>query len=139
VLRAEAIGIDRARVQWAGFVIAGTFAAIAGSLFAFLKGSVFPDTLGIPVSVDGLVMVLLGGIETVSGAAIGAIVYKALSIWLMSQTDLSKLVLGALMVALVVIFPKGIVGTIEAFRSRARRDPAEAGVAIAAPAGARAE
>ncbi|MFG1394353.1 ABC transporter permease [Xanthobacter agilis] len=124
-LRAEAIGIDGKRTQWAAFMVAGTFAGIAGALFAFLKGSVFPETLAIPMSVDGLVMVLLGGIETVSGAVVGAVVYKALAIWLMSQTELSKLVLGGIIVLLVVAFPKGIVGFLEDWRHR--RPPAPNG------------
>jgi branched-chain amino acid transport system permease protein len=111
-LRGEAIGIDSKRMQWTAFVIAGAVAGIGGALFAYLKGSVFPDVLGIPLSVDALVMVLLGGVETVSGAIVGAIVYKALSIWLVSQTDWSKLVLGGFIVLIVVAFPKGIVGTI---------------------------
>src|SRR5437763_2631751 len=119
-LRSEAIGIDGKRIQWTAFVIAGTIAGVAGALFAYLKGSVFPDRLGISLSVDALVMVLLGGVETVSGAVIGAIVYKALSIWLVSQTDLSKLVLGAIIVLIVVAFPKGIVGMWESFRQRRR-------------------
>jgi len=121
-LRSEAVGINGKRVQWTAFVIAGTVAGIAGALFAFLKGSVFPDSLGISLSVDALVMVLLGGIETVSGAVTGAIVYKALSIWLVSQTDWSKLVLGAFIVLIVVAFPKGIVGMLETIRHR-RRPP----------------
>lgn len=120
-LRADAIGIDRKSTQWAALIVAGTFAGVAGALFAFLKGSVFPESLAIPISVDGLVMVLLGGIETVSGAVIGAIVYKALAIWLMSQTDWSKLVLGAIIVLLVVAAPKGIVGFIEDWRHRGPR------------------
>ena len=90
--------------------------ASRGALFAYLKGSVFPDSLGISLSVDALVMVLLGGVETVSGAVVGAIVYKALSIWLVSQTDLSKLVLGGFIVLIVVAFPKGIVGVLETIR-----------------------
>jgi branched-chain amino acid transport system permease protein len=117
-LRSEAIGINGKLIQWTAFVIAGTVAGLAGALFAYLKGSVFPDSLGIPLSVDALVMVLLGGVETVSGAVVGAIVYKALSIWLVSQTDLSKLVLGGFIVLIVVAFPKGIVGTLEAIRHR---------------------
>ncbi|MBN8961930.1 MAG: ABC transporter permease [Rhizobiales bacterium] len=112
-LRSEAIGINSKRIQWTAFVIAGTFAALAGALFAYLKGSVFPDNAGIALSVDSLVMVLLGGVETVSGAVVGAIVYKALSIWLVSYTELSKLVMGAVIVLLVVMFPKGIVGTFD--------------------------
>jgi branched-chain amino acid transport system permease protein len=123
-LRSEAIGIDGKSVQWSAFVIAGTVAGIGGALFAYLKGSVFPDVLGIPLSDDALVMVLLGGVETVSGAIVGAIVYKALSIWLVSQTDWSKLVLGAFIVVIVVAFPKGIVGTFEAIWPR-RISPAK--------------
>src|SRR6476469_9473744 len=122
-LRSEAIGIDGKRIQWTAFVIAGTVAGIAGALFAYLKGSVLPDSLGISLSVDALVMVLLGGVETVSGAVIGAVVYKALSIWLVSQTDLSKLVLGGVIVMIVVAFPKGIVGMLETIRQRRRPQP----------------
>jgi branched-chain amino acid transport system permease protein len=115
-LRAEAVGIGRINVQWAAFVVSGVFAGVAGALFAFLKGSVFTDTLGIPLSIDGLVMILLGGVETASGALVGAVFYKALSIWLMSKTELSKLVLGAIIVVSVVVFPRGIVGSLEAIR-----------------------
>jgi branched-chain amino acid transport system permease protein len=126
-LRAEAIGIDRRRVQWQAFVIAGAFAGLAGSLFAFLKGSIFPDVLGISTSVDGLVMVLLGGIETISGPIIGAIAFKALSIWLISQTDYSKLVLGLVIILLVIAFPRGLAGgllDLGAWAMRVRRKAA---------------
>src|SRR6185437_8106863 len=112
-LRGEAVGINGKRVQWTAFVIAGTVAGVAGALFAYLKGSVFPDVVAISLSVDALVMVLLGGVETISGAVVGAIVYKALNIWLVSYTDWSKLVLGAFIVLIVVAFPKGIVGMLE--------------------------
>ncbi|MFG1397752.1 ABC transporter permease [Roseixanthobacter pseudopolyaromaticivorans] len=116
--RAEALGVDRHRIQWAAFALAGLFAALAGALFAFLKGSVFPDTLGIPLSVDALAMVLLGGVETISGGIVGAIAYKLLSIGLMSQTEHSKLVLGAVIVLLVIAFPHGIVGSLARLRPR---------------------
>ncbi len=133
-LRSAAIGIGRQGTHWKAFVISGAFAALAGGLFAFLKGSVFPDNLGISTSVDGLVMVLLGGIGTVSGSFIGAIVYKTLSIWLVGQTDYSKLVLGLIIVGLVVLFPSGIVGFAETLR--ARRPRALASLPQAQPEGA---
>jgi len=120
-LRSEAIGINAKRIQWTAFVISGTVAGVAGALFAYHKGSVFPDNLGISLSVDALVMVLLGGVETVFGPVIGAIVYKAVNIWLVSHTDLSKLVLGAFIVLIVLAFPKGIVGTIEMLKLRRRK------------------
>ena len=123
-LRSEAIGLERQPIQWAAFIVAGGFAALAGALYTFLKGSVFPDNLAIPLSVDGLVMVLLGGIETVTGGVAGAVVFKGLSIWLVSQTDYSKLALGLLIVMLVLGFPDGLVGAasrVSARRLSARR------------------
>jgi branched-chain amino acid transport system permease protein len=116
-LRAEAIGLYRRRIQWISFALAGGFAGLAGALYAFLKGSVFPDSLGIPLSIDGLVMVLLGGVGTVSGGIVGAALYRSLSIWVISHTDYSKLALGLFIVALVVLFPKGVVGAFESWRT----------------------
>jgi branched-chain amino acid transport system permease protein len=110
VVRAESIGMNRMSLQWLCFTLAGAFAGIAGVLYAYLKGSVFPDALSIPTSVDGLVMVLLGGIQTVAGPIVGAAVYEALSIYMTSETDMWKLILGGLIVVLVIAFPEGIVG-----------------------------
>ena len=121
-LRAEAIGLSRHKIQWIGFVIAGAFAALAGALYAFLKGSVFPDDLGIPLSIDGLAMILLGGVGTVSGGIVGAALYKSLSIWVISHTDYSKLVLGLLIIVLVSLFPRGVLGAFAALRFRRAAD-----------------
>jgi branched-chain amino acid transport system permease protein len=121
-LRAEAIGIDRRRHQWLGFAVAGIVAAVAGSLYAFLKGSVFPDALAIPLSVDGLVMVLLGGIQTLNGPIVGAVVYKLMQIVLSSYTEYWRLVIGVVIIGLVVACPRGIVGLL-----RGRPEPAATG------------
>ena len=114
--RAETLGIARQPMQWAAFALAGGFAGLAGALYAFLKGSVFPDYLGIPLSVDGLVMVLVGGVDTLGGGVVGAVVFRALSIWTISHTDHSRLVIGVLIVALVLLFPRGLLGALARFR-----------------------
>ncbi|MGV2980129.1 ABC transporter permease [Camelimonas sp. ID_303_24] len=116
--RAASIGVSPGLMRWCAFAIAGTGAAVAGALFAFLKGSVFPDTLAIPVSVDSLVMVLLGGVQTTLGPLAGAVAYKALSIWLLSQTQWSKLALGLVILVVVLAFPRGLVGVINQWRDR---------------------
>ena len=66
--------------------------------------------LGIPLSVDGLVMVLLGGVQTLTGPIVGAAVYKTLQVFLATYTDYWRLVVGVVVIALVVAFPRGIVG-----------------------------
>lgn len=121
-LRADAIGIDLVRHRWFGFALAGFFAGIGGSLYAFLKGSVFPDTISIPTSVDGLVMVLMGGIQTLVGPVVGALTYKTLHVTIASYTDQWRAVLGVIIIILVVAFPQGIVGFA---RSRLARTPSE--------------
>jgi len=122
--RAEAVGIDRRATQWAVFILAGGFAGLAGGLYAYLKGSVFPEVMAIPMSIDALVMVLLGGVQTVAGPLVGGAVFKTLAIEISSRTDLWQLVLGLLIVALVVLVPEGLVGLAQRLTGRRMRSAA---------------
>ena len=121
-LRAEAIGIDAFRIRWLGFGLAAAAAGIAGGLFAYAKGSVFPTTMGIPRSVDALLMVLLGGVQTISGPIIGALAFTGLQEQLVRLTDLWRLVLGGVIVALVLFFPQGLAGAARAVWERRHGD-----------------
>jgi branched-chain amino acid transport system permease protein len=123
-LRAEAIGIGVMRVQWAAFTLAAIFAGLAGGLFAFSKGSVFPTYVSISRSVDALMMVLLGGVQTLSGPIIGAVVYAGLHEQLTRLTDLWRLVLGAAIIALVLAFPQGVAGFAQALWTRRKGEAA---------------
>ncbi|MDE2092442.1 MAG: ABC transporter permease [Burkholderiales bacterium] len=109
-LRADAIGIDVKRVQWAAFVIAALFAGLAGALYAFSKGSISPDSLGVGRSVDGLVMVLLGGVQTLAGPLVGAVTYTWLQDAVARNTEYWRALLGAIILLLVLVFPQGIAG-----------------------------
>lgn len=112
-LRAAAIGIDVARVQWAAFAIAATFAGLAGGLYAYAKGSVFPTYVAIPKSVDALMMVLLGGVNSVAGPVVGAAAWMGLSDLLVRFTEFWRLALGATIIGLVLLFPAGIAGAVQ--------------------------
>jgi branched-chain amino acid transport system permease protein len=111
-LRAAAIGIDLRGHRWASFILAGIFAGLAGGLYAFLKGSVFPDVMAIPTSIDALVMVLLGGVNTVNGPLVGAAIYDGLRAELVGLTELWRLFIGLLIIGMVLLFPQGILGSI---------------------------
>jgi ABC-type branched-subunit amino acid transport system permease subunit len=117
-LRAEAIGLDVKRVHWLGFAIAGAACGIAGGLFAFAKGSISPETIGVSRSIDGLVMVLLGGIQTLTGPIVGASVFAVLQDSIMRQTEYWRALLGLIILLLVLAFPSGIVGGIAKLLSR---------------------
>jgi branched-chain amino acid transport system permease protein len=118
-LRSDAIGIDVKRVQWAAFVLAGLFCGVAGALFAFSKGSISPETISVGRSIDGLVMVLLGGVQTLSGPLVGATVFTWLQDLLARETEYWRALLGGSILLLVLAFPQGIVGFI---RSRFERE-----------------
>ena len=111
-LRAEAIGIDVKRVHWLGFAIAGGVCGVAGGLFAFAKGSISPETISVGRSIDGLVMVLLGGIQTLTGPIVGASVYAVLQDTVMRQTEYWRALLGAIILLLVLASTQGIVGAV---------------------------
>jgi branched-chain amino acid transport system permease protein len=119
-LRAEAIGLDTTRLRLAAFVIAGAAAGLSGAVFAYAKGSVFPTYMAIPHSVDALVMVLLGGVQTMAGPIVGAISFTLLHSWLLTS-ELWRLKLGLLIIVLVLAFPAGIAGAAAAAWARVRR------------------
>ncbi len=108
-LRAEAIGIDVRRQQWLAFILAGAFAGLAGALYAYAKGSVFPNEMALARSFDGIIMVFLGGVQQLSGPLAGA----AALTWLkdlLFRLDMWRLLLGLAVIAVVVLFPQGLAG-----------------------------
>ncbi len=122
-LRAEAIGIDVKRVHWLGFAVAGGVCGIAGGLFAFAKGSISPETIHVGRSIDGLVMVLLGGIQTLTGPIVGASVFAVLQDTVMRQTEYWRALLGGIILLLVLAFPSGIVGAAAQLYEKVRARP----------------
>lgn len=109
-LRADAIGIDVKRVQWLAFVVAATVAGLAGALFVFSKGGVSPDVMAVGKSVDGLVMVLLGGVQTLIGPIVGAAAFSLLQDGVMRSTEYWRALLGGIILLLVLVFPQGLAG-----------------------------
>jgi branched-chain amino acid transport system permease protein len=112
-LRSDAIGIDVKRVQWMAFVIAALFAGLAGALYAFSKGSISPDSMGVGKSVDGLVMVLLGGVQTLAGPWVGAITFTWLQDSIARNTEYWRALLGGVILLLVLAFPMGLAGWMQ--------------------------
>ncbi|HEY8614363.1 MAG TPA: ABC transporter permease [Roseomonas sp.] len=118
--RARSIGLDVARLRMVALVIAGAACGLAGAIFSYGKGGIFPTYISIPHSVEALLMVLLGGLQTVAGPIVGALLYTGLADILVRSTDLWRLVLGTVIVLLVVAFPEGIAGAARRIWLRGR-------------------
>lgn len=108
--RAEATGINTKRVQFVAFTFAGAMAGLAGTLFVFSKGSVFPTELEIGKSFDAIIMVFLGGVKTLAGPLVGASALSLMQDYL-TRFEYWRLALGLLIIAVVIIAPEGIAGT----------------------------
>ncbi len=117
--QAEATGINTKRIQWMAFTLAGVLAGLAGALFVFSKGSVFPNELEIAKSFDGLIVVFLGGVKTLSGGVVGAASLELVKDYL-TRFEYWRLALGLLIIFVVVLAPNGIVGYLRKVFERLR-------------------
>ncbi|MCB1368907.1 MAG: ABC transporter permease [Rhodobacteraceae bacterium] len=113
--QAEAMGIHTKRVQWAAFTFAGAMAGVAGGLFVFSKGSIFPSELEIARSFDALIVVFLGGVKTLSGGVVGGAALETVKDFL-TRFEYWRMALGLLIIGVVILAPEGIVGSLRKAR-----------------------
>ena len=106
----DTTGIPRSRTA---FIIGAFFAGVAGALYATYFPRIKPDTFGFMKSVDILVIVVFGGLGSITGSILGAIVLGLISMFLSSYTEL-RMVLYALLLVIIMIFrPQGLMGSKE--------------------------
>lgn len=115
-LRAGALGHGRKQVQLIAFVISAFFSGVAGTLFGIFHGNVFPDYVGVLITVDGLVMVVLGGLYSFGAGIYGAIVYKLLDNLVAHYFQYWQLVVGIILILVVIASPSGIAGLVDRFK-----------------------
>jgi branched-chain amino acid transport system ATP-binding protein len=96
--------------KYIAFVICGAFAALAGVAYAFVTEFVTPQVLSITTSFDAMLMVILGGVGTLVGPALGAGAIVGLRNYLSSYVDHWIIILGAIYVLTILFAPKGVVG-----------------------------
>jgi branched-chain amino acid transport system permease protein len=119
--RARFIGVDVRRHQLLAFGLSGFFSGVAGALFAFYNGSVFPDFAYFTKSFEPLVVALLGGVHSFYGPLAGALGFKVLE-WLISRQwpVYWPLFLGGIVVLVIIVLPQGFVGLVSGWKWRAR-------------------
>jgi branched-chain amino acid transport system ATP-binding protein len=108
--RMKTTGYNVGLHKYIAFVICGVFAAIAGIAYAFATQFVTPGVLSITTSFNAMLMVILGGVGTLAGPAIGAGAIIGLENYLSSYLNHWIIVLGAIYVGTVLFAPKGVVG-----------------------------
>jgi branched-chain amino acid transport system permease protein len=108
--RMQALGFNTYRYKLAAFVIAGMLAGVAGHAWALHRAFVNPELVGWHRSAEALLMILMGGLGSLTGPIIGAIAYTGLGEVSQLITERKLLVEGAVILAVVLLLPKGIMG-----------------------------
>jgi branched-chain amino acid transport system permease protein len=108
--RMLALGFNTYRYKLAAFAIAGLLAGIAGHMYAMKEGFVNPELVGWHRSAEALLMILLGGLTTLSGPIIGALAYTAIGEVAQLITERKLLVEGLVILLVVLCLPKGLIG-----------------------------
>lgn len=116
--KAETLGIGVARYRWAAFVISAVYAGVGGALLATPIGNVDPTLAYWTHSGNIVFMTLLGGFASFFGPLLGAFVFIYLQDFVMSVVPFWRLVFGALLAALVIFAPGGLLGLFARRRAR---------------------
>ena len=129
---ARSISIDPWRVKTAAFVVSAAAAGLAGGLFAPLAGFISPENFDMMLSIQFLLLVIMGGLGTRAGPLIGAIIVAALPEALSALAEYRLLFFGCLLLLILAVMPNGIAGALLALY--ARRTPVRTMEALSAAA-----
>lgn len=126
-VRMEALGYSVWRVKYVGFVASGFGAAVAGVLFAYYNRFVSPEILGVPLSAEALLMVILGGAGTFLGAFAGSAIIVVARNSISGVSEHWLLALGVIYILTVLFAPSGVVGAARDLLARLRSGRTPAG------------
>jgi branched-chain amino acid transport system permease protein len=119
--RMRSLGYATFRYKLVCFAIAGGLAGLAGYLAAAQHGNVNPDMMGWHLSGGGLMMVILGGMGTLTGPVVGAVAMLALEVAFQGVTKHWQLLMGGFIVLVALFLPRGLIGLAAA--ARRKREP----------------
>ena len=112
-IAAESVGINATRAKTLAFTVGAFFGAIAGGLYASYFYYIKPDLFGFLKSIDILVIVVLGGLGSITGSIIAAILLALLSTFLQEVPELRMIIYAFALVAIMIFRPQGLMGSRE--------------------------
>ncbi len=110
---AESVGVNVTRYKVAAFTIGAFFAGLAGAVYASYFYFIKPDLFGFLRSVDILIVVVFGGLGSISGSIIASILLVVLSTLLQSVTELRMVIYALLLIVTMIFRPQGLMGSRE--------------------------
>ncbi|HYG90412.1 MAG TPA: branched-chain amino acid ABC transporter permease [Azospirillum sp.] len=113
---ADAMGVRTVRLKMEAFTLSAFFAGVAGSLWAHMTGYISPGDFKFSESILILAMVVVGGLGSLPGAVIGALLLILLPEGLRGMGDFRNIMVGMVMFLSILFLPKGLLGEVSALR-----------------------
>ena len=126
-LAARSLGLDPVMIRTAAFMLSAAITGVAGAIFASLTNFISPESFPFLQSILFLLVAIIGGIGTVLGPVVGAVVVVLLPEFLSALAEYRLLFVGVLLLIVLVATPRGVVGEIERRLRRIDGRPARAG------------
>ncbi len=115
---AQTIGVDLAKYKTIAFAISAFYTGVAGGLFAYLITFLSPDAFTIELSIDFIAMIVIGGMGSILGSIIGAVILTGIQQVLAGLLDLQILIFGLSLIIFMIFMPRGIVGMLADLKER---------------------
>lgn len=112
-IAAEAMGVDTVRSKVVAFVLAAFFAGIGGALFAHQVGAIDPKELGFQKSIDLVIIVVIGGMGSISGVVLGAAILTILPEVFREFSEYRMIAYALALILMMLLRPQGIMGVKE--------------------------
>lgn len=112
-IASESMGINTTKYKVMAFALGAFFAGVAGALYASYFYFLKPDLFGFLKSIDILVIVVLGGMGSISGSIIAAILLALVTTFLQSFTAVRMILYAVILVVIMIFRPQGLMGTKE--------------------------
>jgi branched-chain amino acid transport system permease protein len=112
-IAAEAMGINSTKYKVIAFTIGAFFAGIAGALYATTFNFIDPKIFGFSKSIDVLVIVVLGGLGSISGSIIAAVLLGVVTTYLQSFANIQMILYSVLLIIIMIFRPQGLMGSKE--------------------------
>jgi branched-chain amino acid transport system permease protein len=106
---AEAMGINLVQTKLSAFAIGASFAAVAGAIFAARLGNIFPTTFNLLISINALALIIVGGMGSIPGVVVGALILVGMPEVLREFEDYRLLLYGILLVVMMLAKPEGFL------------------------------
>jgi branched-chain amino acid transport system permease protein len=106
---AEAMGINLVQTKLLAFAIGASFGALAGGVWAARLGNIFPHSFNLLISINALAVIIIGGMGSIPGVIIGALVLVGLPELLREFTEYRLLMYGILLIIMMLVRPEGLL------------------------------